>query len=279
MATSIDQIQAEMITAKEANPDLAALNSTSKVSIWRLITFVVATAIFTLEKLFDLHKAETAAKLVLLKPHTARWYRQKALAFQHGYALVTDADYYDNTGISDAVVEASKIIKYSAVTEAANESRVIIKIATEADGVLSPISLPQKQSFDTYIAEIKDAGVNISVINFLPDKLYLNMRIFYDPLVLDAQGNSIINGGKPVEAAIMDYLKNLPFNGELVLAHLVDRLQQVNGVLIPQVDSAESSWIDDTTNAYGTPEPINVKVLPVSGYFEVTDFLNVSYVV
>jgi len=279
MARSIDQIQTEIIHTKEQNQTLAGLSSTSKTSIWQLITYVVAYAIYTLEVLFDTHKAETDNAIALLKPHTKRWYRQKALDFQYGFDLMEDSDKYSNTGVDTDVIEQSKIIKYAAVTESADESRVIIKIATETDGKLSPIEPQEKLAFDAYIGEIKDAGVSVNAINFQPDKLYLNMKIFYDPLVLDAQGNSIISGGRPVEDAILDYLKNLPFDGQLVLAHLVDALQKVEGVLIPHLDSAESAWIDGVINNYGPATPINVRVTPASGYFEVVNFNNISYVV
>lgn len=279
MARTPAQIQAEIIAAKEGRQELAGLTSTSKSAVWLGITFIIAYAIYTLEVLFDTHKAETDSALSLLKPHTQRWYRQKSLAFQYGYALVVDADYYNNAGIDDNLIEESKVIKYAAVTEATTESRVIIKIATENGGVLSPITNMQKQSFDAYIAEIKDAGVNVSVINFLPDRLFLTMRIFYDPLVIDAQGNSIIDGGKPVEDAINEYLKTLPFDGQLVLAHLIDALQNVPGVKIPHIDYAASSWINTEINDYGNPQTINVKVTPESGYFQVVDFNNISYVV
>lgn len=279
MARTPEQIQQEIITAKEANTDLQALNSISKSAIWRLIIYIVSFSIYTLEKLFDLHAADVDHKLNLLKPHSKLWYREKALAFQLGFALVTDADYYDNSLVDPQVVEDSKIIKYSAVTESEVDSTIIIKIAAEANGRLQPITVLQKESFDEYISEIKDAGVDITIINFLPDRLYLTLRIFRDPLVIDANGNSILSGGKPVEEALKTYLKNLPFDGELVLAHLTDRLQEVPGVVIPQIDAALSSWIDEDTNGYGNPESINVRKIPVSGYFEIVDFMGVSYVV
>ncbi len=279
MARTVAQIQAEIISAKEARPELAGLTSTSKSAVWLSITFIIAYAIYILEVLFDKHKLETDTAISLLKPHTKRWYRQKALAFQFGFALVQDTDVYDNTGIDATLIDNSKVIKYAAVTEAVAESRIIIKIATENAGVLSPITNAQKQSFDAYISEVRDAGVKVSVINFLPDRLYLNMRIFYDPLVLDAQGNSILDGGKPVELAINEYLKKLPFDGQLVLAHMIDALQKVPGVIIPHLDYAASSWINTEINDYGNPVPINVKVTPESGYFQVTDFNNISYVV
>lgn len=282
MARSVEEIFNEIKLAKEAAPELEALNSSSKVAIWRLWAYITAFAVWTLEMLFDTHKAEVYTILSEKKPHTARWYRNKALAFQYGFDLMEDSDIFDNTGATDDQIAASKIIKYSAVTEAQTESRLIVKIATEAGGELQPIDAAQKEAFTAYMAEIKDAGVKITVINYLPDILNLTLKIYRDPLVLDANGVKITGTGagtKPVETAIKNYLKNLPFNGELVLEHLVDALQKVEGVKIPHIAAASSSWIDPAVNTYGAPANIDVKKIPVSGYFKLQDFSGITYVV
>ena len=279
MARSVEQINNEIIKAKESEPALAGLTSTSKVAIWRLWAYITAFVIYTLELIFDQHKAEVLEALTQLKPHTARWYRNKALAFQYGFDLITDTDKFNNQGFTEDQISASKIVKYSAVTEADTESRLIVKIATEQGGELQPITVGQKASFDAYMNEIKDAGVRITVINYLPDILKLQMKIYRDPLVLDENGQSIITGKKPVEDAIKEYLKNLPFDGELVLAHLVDALQKVEGVRIPHIILAESKWIDAQTGGYGNYETIDVKTFPNSGYFKLENFENISYVV
>lgn len=279
MARSIQDIQQEILMAKEAEPHLSDLNSTSKVAVWRLWIYIVAFAIHTLERIFDQHKKEVSEALSELKPHTARWYRNKALAFQYGFDLVPDTDKFNNQGKTEDEIENSKIVKYSAVTESETESRLIVKIATEQGGELQPISTGQKASFEAYMNEIKDAGVKITTINYLPDILKLQMEIYRDPLVLDENGMSIRTGEKPVEKAIKEYLKQLPFNGELVLAHLVDALQKVEGVKIPHIVLAESKWIDASVNDYGNFQPIEVKQLPVSGYYKIEDFSGIRYVV
>lgn len=282
MARTIEQIQNEILKAKEAEASLNGLNSTSKVAIWRLWVYITAFVIWTLEKIFDEHKKEVSEALSELKPHTARWYRNKALAFQYGFNLRSETDLFDNTGKSKEEIENSKIIKYSAVTEVEIESRLIVKIATESvapTGNLSPLTQEQKAAFDVYINEIKDAGVRITTINYLPDILKLQMKIYRDPLVLDENGQSILTGEKPVEKAIKEYFKKLPFNGELVLAHLVDALQQVEGVKIPHIILAESKWIDAGTNGYGNFQPIEVKTIPISGYFKIENFDNINYIV
>lgn len=279
MARSIEEIRNDILTAMTAEPALQDLNSTSKTAVWRLWVYITAFAIWTLEKLFDTHKSEVYKALKQLKPHTLHWYRNKALAFQYGFDLLEDSDQFDNDGHTDEEIEASKIIKYAAVTETNEESRLIVKIATEQGGELQPINLAQKASFSAYLAEIKDAGIRISVINYRPDILRLQMKIYRDPLVLDENGQSILTGKKPVEEAIKNYLKKLPFNGELVLAHLVDELQKVEGVKIPHLLLAESKWIDASVGGYGDFQPIDVKAIPISGYFEIENFEGISYVV
>lgn len=280
MARSVDTIYADLIAKKESDSNLDALNSTSKTAIWRLWLYIVAYATNVLESLFDKHYTEVTSIITELKPHTMRWYRQKALAFQYGFDLISDTDIFDNGTATEAQIEASKIIKYAAITEATTESRLVLKIATEDNaGKLAPITSGQESAFIPYIEEIKDAGVAITVINYLPDILKLNLRIYYDPLVLTSTGISIRTGKKPVEDALNEFMKELPFNGELVLNSLIDKLQKTEGVKIPHLVQAASKWIDTALDDYGNFDNISVKKIPVSGYFEIENFDNIEYVV
>ena len=276
MARSIQEIQTLILQAKAQEPALNELNSTSKVAIWRLWVYIIAVAIWSLEKLFDQHRADIDKRLAELKPHTARWYRSKALAFQYGFDLLLDSDTFNNQGHTEEAIEASKIVKYSAVIESKNEGRLIVKIAGEQGDTLQPITEPQKQAFEAYLQEIKDAGVRLSVVNYQPDILHLQMKIVYDPLVLDSNGQSIIHATKPVEKAIKDYLKRLPFNGELVLAHLIDALQQAEGVKIPHLVLAQSKNIT-SGGGYGAFETIEISKIPTAGYFTIDNFNDIIY--
>lgn len=277
MARTIQEIQTLILQAKAQEPALNELNSTSKVAVWRLWVYIIAVAIWSLEKLFDQHKADIDKRLAELKPHTARWYRSKALAFQYGFDLLPDSDKFNNQGHAEEAIEASKIVKYSAVIESKNEGRLIVKIAGEQSEQLQPITEPQKQAFEAYLQEIKDAGVRLSVVNYQPDVLHLQMKIIYDPLVLDSNGQSILHATKPVETAIKDYLKRLPFNGELVLAHLIDALQQAEGVKIPHLVLAQSKNIT-IGGGYGAFETIEISKIPTAGYFTIDNFNDITYV-
>ncbi|WP_423912544.1 nucleotidyltransferase [Capnocytophaga gingivalis] len=277
MARTIQEIQTLILQAKAQEPALNELNSTSKVAIWRLWVYIIAVAIWSLEKLFDLHRADIDRRLSELKPHTARWYRSKALAFQYGFDFLPDSDKFNITGHTEEAIEASKIVKYSAVIESKNEGRLIVKIAGEQGEQLQPITDAQKQAFEAYLQEIKDAGVRLSVVNYQPDILHLQMKIVYDPLVLDSNGQSIIHATHPVETAIKDYLKRLPFNGELVLAHLIDALQQAEGVKIPHLVLAQSKNIT-SSGEYGAFETIEISKIPTAGYFTIDNFNDITYV-
>ena len=293
MARKIEEIQEEMLTAKENNIHLAELQDTttvtnifkriynhvfgaskssSKVAIWRLWIYIVSFCIWTLEVLFDVHSSDVDKKLSELKPHTPRWYRGKALRFQYGFDLIEDTDVFKNEGATDEAIENSKIIKYSAVTELENESRLIIKIATEENNLLSPVNDTQLNAFKAYVSEFKDAGVPITVINFLPDRLRINLKIVRDQLILDANGMNRKTGTFPVNEAIAEFLKELPFNGNLSIQKLEEKILQVKGVNDLGLALAETSWIEgesDDDENYGDWKPIDISTIPISGYFTI----------
>src|SRR6185437_7509442 len=115
MARTISQIQQSIIDAKNADPVLSLLlTSTSNVAIWTLWTYIVAVCQWTSENLFDQHVAEVNNIIATMKPHTLQWYVTMAKAFQFGYSLPADNDTYDNTGIDPSVITASQVVNYAA---------------------------------------------------------------------------------------------------------------------------------------------------------------------
>ena len=154
MAQTIDEIENDIVATIQADPVLAAqLNSTSKVAIWRLLARVAATVAFTLQKQYDLLVVLVNEIIASLKPHSLRWYALKAKAFQYGYNLVAESDYYDNTGIADSVVLASKIVAYAAVVEQTRGLR--IKVATDNGTDLGPLSTPKLTAFCSLHAAVE----------------------------------------------------------------------------------------------------------------------------
>ncbi|WP_185284973.1 nucleotidyltransferase [Elizabethkingia anophelis] len=268
---TVNDIYSAIIAEKERQSELNGLTSPSKSAVWRLLFYIVAYAHYTLEQIFDTHKQEVEIILRNEKVQNLLWYREKAKAFQYGFQLNRDKDQFDNTGRTDDEIEASKIIKYAAVTEAVadNKSLLILKIATESNGKLSPITPDQYESFQSYAKDYRGAGINLVVINYLPDILKLKLTIFRDAKIINENGYNILQGNKPVEDALNEFMKELPFNGELLLNSLVDKLQKVDGVLDPWLWTADSKWLDPKTGGYGNYEPIQISKIPESGYFEI----------
>ena len=118
MARNLNDIQQSILDKKTASAELTVLEvlttdekssidnltSASKVAIWRLWVFIVAFAIWTLEKLFDVYRIEVDGRIAQNEIHNFLWYKKKALEFQYGYNLVAESDRYDNTGLEIIIV-------------------------------------------------------------------------------------------------------------------------------------------------------------------------------
>ncbi len=230
----------------------------SKVSIENTLCYIVAAAIWTHERLFDAHQAEITDLVAQKKPHSLRWYVDKVKQFRAGVPLADDSDEYAD-GMTDDEIEASQVVKFAAANE--SSGMVYIKVATESGGTKSPLTAEQVEGLKEYIAEVKDAGVRVEVINQPACSLRLQLDIHYNPMVLDGSGNNISTGVNSVKTAIEAYISNLPFNGEYRNSALIDALQAVDGVVIPELTAATESYDGVTWTT------INAKAQPYSGYY------------
>ncbi len=269
MARTITEIQKIMLDEKAAQPTLDSLNSTSNTAIWRLIFYIVAVAIWSLEKLYDIFIAHVNETIATLKPHSNRWYATKAKAFQYGYDLITETDTYDNSGLTDAEIDDSLIIDYAAVVD--QDRGIRIKVATLVADELDALSEAQLLAFSEYMERVKDAGVKLLITSGTADSLKLSLQVYYNPLVLNASGQRLDGTDvEPVLNGIKNYLKNLPFNGVFVTEYLIDALQQVDGVVIPHVLLASAR--------YGVLPYSNfpVKYVPDAGYLRIINDADVT---
>lgn len=236
----------------------------SRTSIESIIFYIIAVCAWTLETLFIRHKQEIKEMIDQLKPHTARWYAQKARAFQYGVDLKQDTDEYDNTGKTDEDVEKERIVKYAAVVEKAGV--VYVKAATETDGERQALSELQKEALTNYFKQVKDAGVKLEIVSQPAELFNVKIDIYYDPQIFDNTLSRLDSTGRTVHAAIKNHVQNLPFNGEYRNSALITALLQVEGVVIVEL-------YQSTANG----APIPAKITPASGYFKVdADTLNIN---
>ena len=237
MARTVEQIQNELLSSKSGYKELNTLDSTSKVSIWRLLMYVVATGIYTLENLFDKHRDEIKAYILNNKQGTAIWYRNITLLYQKGFTFdVTTGLFSDklSSGVkaTEQQIADSKIIKYASINEANQTGSIYIKVATEdtTTNELKKLGQSDINGLEAYLSKVKIAGTKVIVSSSDPAELFITMDIYYEPDILDSNGVDLTSGVAVVKDAISNYLKNLSFNGYFVVQGLVDALQLVNGV-------------------------------------------------
>lgn len=243
----------------------------SMASLENIIFYVFAVAVWALEKLFDLHRADVDARIEQLEPHTLRWYVSKAKAYMQGQKLVTDCDYYDTEGMTEQDIAAAKVVKYAVATE--SNTVVYIKVAREVDGNPAALTAGQLEGLTSYMNEIKDAGVSVQLRNEPADQMRIDLLIYYDPtlLIIDANGNGSQNGKDPVRETTKQVIENLPFNGRFRKSDLMAALQALPCVEVADIKSVKvkprngAEW--QTVEGYDRP---------FSGYYSI-DALTVDY--
>ena len=264
---TIAEIKAQILAEKANQDELNGLNSTSNASIFNLFAFCAATVIWIQYSFFDTYQIELDEKIRQQKKYSLLWFRERALAYRHGEGLVEETDEYalevdENTNL---------LVKRAAVIELElnNRKHLFIKVATEQDGELAPVSEAVKTGLEQYFAIIKPAGTKIIIFTDEPDDLKLKVRFYYDPLILDENGARIDGtDNTPVQDTIRNYLKELKFNGEFNKAVLVDLLQQIEGC------TDREAYIDEASANYLTPpnyQEITSSYVANSGYMQVTD--------
>lgn len=267
MAHSINTIYLQILAEKAARTELDELDSVSATAVFDVWAGIMAAVIFTVEVMHDLFKTDIDTLLRTLKPGTILWYQQMIKEFQY----LDDLVWTDN-GYQYAVIDESKrIIKQCSVSE--GSGGLTVKIATEAAGELEPLPAPQLAAASAYISAKKYAGTRVSLVNSPANKLQLAFQVYYNPLVLSAEGLDK-NGATPVEVAVQAFLRNLPFNGRLRRTALEAAILAVAGVFDVKLTTLASKY---GTNPYAD---IDVSTIPESGYFKIdTDHpLDITYI-
>ncbi|KMQ70248.1 hypothetical protein [Chryseobacterium koreense] len=286
MARTITEVKTSMTTAFVSNlavqnmygldPSATFDAQFSLLSFENVFFSVLAIIAWTLENIFDVHKNEISALISEQKVPGRRWYRNQALRFQYGFDLLPQSGHFSPYFNQDGVpilatpdqIEASKIVKYAAITKSKTSSKISMKIAPEnGDDIFTD---DQMIAFGEYMEEIQAVGDHIVIVNYRPDILKLRFKIVYNPLVLLPTGQSILTGGFPVKDSVKAFLKSLPFDGELSVQQLEKAILETEGVKDLQNLKVESKWIEPGMG-YGFLQPIEISRIPKSGRFTLID--------
>lgn len=236
----------------------------SRVSIESILFYVFAVAIWSLEKLFELHSSEVDARIEQLEPHTLRWYVNKTKAFMYGHKLVPNSDYYDLKELSDTDIKEAQVVKYAVASE--SNTVVYIKVAGEKGGKPCILTPSQISALNSYMNTIKDAGVSVQLRNEKADLIKVSLVVYYDPTLLSPEGKSLTDGSKPVFDTVKSVITNLPFNGVYRNTDLLNALQALPGVEVVDIRSVEVK----PQNAELWNKVVGFN-RPYSGYFEITE--------
>lgn len=251
MARTIEQIYNEMVFEKESmatlnglqpNTDsfqtfLSDLTTQSKVATWRLMLYVVAVCAWSIEKLFDTHRAWIDQRELEIIPGTTYWYQQRALEYQHGDSL----QFIDGVYKYPTVNPAAKIVTMCNGTELGGAT--VLKVARKVSGETVALTAPQLAGFQAYIKKVKFAGAKILPVSRDADLLKIYYKVYYNPLVMNPDGSLVSNPSVfPVEDAINNYCVNLPFDGVFTVTALTDLIQQAAGVSNPVFQSAFAKY-------------------------------------
>lgn len=229
----------------------------SKVSVESVLFYIFACAAWVVESLFDEHRREVSSCIEEILPHRPKWYRDKVLGFMKNKVLIADTDRYDTEGMSEDDIAAAKVVKHAVAVENNDASILTIKVAGENGGMRQRLDGETETQLAAYIAEFKDAGVRINLVNIDADTFNCEVDIFYDPMLLPEEVESACR------ETVRAYIENLPFNGEYTNMALVNELQKVEGVKIVEFRGATTSASEETTVV-----PINARHVPVAGYFK-----------
>jgi hypothetical protein len=269
MARTTQQINDQIITVKDATPELSDLDSVSNSAIWRLWIFLTAQLFNYLEVLWDQFKAVIQAIIDNNQYGNDQWWYKKIIAFQYGDLLA-----FINNIYQYPVIDASKqIVQFCSITS--NGGKVQIKVAGSVAGHPAVLSVDQVAGLLAYCKTIRPSGIKFTVQSLAADSLKMYLNIYYD-----ASGDiDVIKAA--VKTAIQNYLLNLNtptpngvanFDGTLYINKLTDAIQVVPGLIGNQVDvlqiaakNGPDAYVNFTSSYY-----------PKAGYFMIDPDFNLD---
>lgn len=291
---SINEIQTIILTEAANSPNLPAtavltedeqatlpnLTSTSKVSIFRLFIYVVAVCFWVMQELWRVLSDDIYEQTTGSRPFNRdTYYNDIALEYQHGHVLLENQT-YDNTGLTVAQINASKIIAKAATVEVVIDNRTVLlsKVAKLVGGELVALETEEIAGYTYYMNKRGPAGVPVLGSSKNADDLKLHYKFYFDSNVLTSTGaRQDGTDDAPVITALNTYLKaknSNDFNGEMSLDKVDIILQKVPGIVRVFRKGAWSkynTYLYTDTNAQGNVGPFDETRAPESGYFKLDE--------
>lgn len=160
----------------------------------------------------------------------------------------------------------AQVVKYAVATE--DETTVYIKVAGRTDdGKPCLLNKSQFAALKHYVNEIKDAGVSVQLRNEEADLIRINLKVYYDPTLMNERGE-LPDGSKPVDEAVRSVITNLPFNGIYRNTDLLEAIKAIPAVVVVDINSASGGVQAKARNASNYTTVVGYN-RPYSGYYEI----------
>jgi hypothetical protein len=225
MARTVSQIQQQLLENIAADSTLGPLlTSTSKRAIYRLLCFIVATAVAGLEQLQDVYTTYIESVAARSAAASILWIQSKMFEFQYS-STSPQVIQLINTVPQYPVVDTNLRIITACSVSSTTSNSVVIKVAKGSP--LQALSTLERSAAQSYIDYIGVAGIKYDVVSLNPDKLYVQADIYYN-----GQYSSIIQA--QTIATLNQFLQQLSltnFDGSLKMTDLEACLRNANGVV------------------------------------------------
>lgn len=200
----------------------------SKVSFEALIINIVALACYLVERTFSTTSDEVDAAIDSRYVASIPWYREQALAYQHGY----DLTYNEATRSYGYAFDDpdARIVAFAAARETKDSNevqRVQILVSKEEK---QPLTEDELSRFAHYMQRVAPAGSRLDVVSKASDRLQISAQVNYNPLLLTSEGKRITDGTSPVAEAIENYINSIKYGGVFNKTKMVDAIQNAEGV-------------------------------------------------
>lgn len=246
------EILTDFLTDKGTRPELAVLTNPSNASIWYVLYGAIAVQISAMEELTTGLLDDIEARALEIPVGTLLWYQYQTLQYQHGDSLTI----IDGIPEYSVIDDLKKVVKVASATE--QSGAILIKAAKlDLSDNPIPLSASELSGLQTYWTNRRFAGSFLSIISQAGDDMWAELTIEVDGSKISSTGESqSAPGTYPVEDAIKEFYKLLPFNGRFTVTGLVDAIQSVDGV--------GASVVPNTIKAKGTGASTYVDILQVS---------------
>lgn len=254
MARTIKETQDTII--RDLKENTAFRLSDSKVSEWRLWTYIIAVAINAFEIILDLFRSEIETLTNKITPGTVRWYAEMCYRFQNNHKLLFD----DKTAMLFYEKDApeDRIVKIVAISE--KEKKLLIKAAKiDNNNKILPLSLEEKYNFTAYIDAIKFAGVVTDVVSTSGDKIRYGLQVWFEPSI----PHTLVR--ENVIAALSSFKTALGFDSMIYTQKFMDAVMTASGVVTCKLVTLERKGASDEDF-----KPVDIFSELESGYFEYT---------